>query len=116
MAFSLARRPCSFALSGPANTCETIGDLNATYRNAHSNFAGQRATLLASLASRFALLRCGWGESRCQMRGSTIETGAGNDRGRIDATAFEASDSAAFGAGPRWQHGKAEDGDPRRYL
>jgi len=60
MAFSLARRPCSFALSGPANTCETIGDLNATYRNAHSNFAGQRATLLASLASRFALLRSGW--------------------------------------------------------
>jgi hypothetical protein len=61
MALSLARRPCCFSLSGPANTCETIGDhLNAVYRNEHSNFAGQRATLLASLASCFALLRCGW--------------------------------------------------------
>jgi hypothetical protein len=40
---------------------ETVGDhLNAAYRNAHSNFSGQRATLLASLASRFALLRSGW--------------------------------------------------------
>src|SRR5215207_2969279 len=26
MAFSLARRPCCSALSGPANTCETVGD------------------------------------------------------------------------------------------
>jgi hypothetical protein len=60
MAFSLARRPCSFALSGPANARETIGYRpNAAYRNAYSNFAGQRAILLASLASRFALLRCG---------------------------------------------------------
>jgi len=61
MAFSLARRPYCYALSGPTNTCETVGDhRNAAYRNAHSNFAGQRAILLASLASRFALLRSGW--------------------------------------------------------
>jgi hypothetical protein len=46
---------------GPANTCETVSDhLNAAHRNAHSNFAGQRAILLGSLASRFALLRSGW--------------------------------------------------------
>jgi len=61
MAFSLAGRPCCSTLSEPANTCETVSDhLNAAHRNTHSNFAGQRAILLASLASRFALLRSGW--------------------------------------------------------
>jgi hypothetical protein len=32
---------------------------SAADRNAHFNFTGQRATLLASLASRFVPLRCG---------------------------------------------------------
>src|SRR3954466_8247666 len=110
--------PLFFCSEWAGEICEAIGHyLIGPYRNAPFNFTRQRATLLASLASRFAGLRCGWRENCQHVRGRKyIETCAGNHRGWIDAAAPGTSDAAPFGAGQRWQHGNAGHGYPCRHL
>src|SRR6185295_8855306 len=107
------------ALRGPANTCETVGDDRTSLTATRPPISLDSVPLCLPVWQVVSPCCAPTGaQSRCHDAAwrTYVETGVGNDRSRIDATASGAFDPAAFGAGPRWRRSNAGYGYARRHL